>query len=341
MLPNNDSNLPEHQPIVRAQRLFLQKAVELKPELVDDLRTLANDTYLAFFVSLQLSQMKSTKGFIQMPIAITPKWNDLASNVNAMNLRRALLVWADRWNINAEWCLDYGLSLLDEDYRSQIKRNIFDEQEPYPAHGKQTERGMTFSETLRNSVLIGLLEALLNEHGDLPSPPQGWPEWNPIREKRQAYIQRVTRDVLKIIEANRYMSALPKVRKRGLISSVASIAQQYCKKIEERKKQANIQPIKLSRNIERNLLWSVKFQVAGMTYSALADEFIITQKPKSRQSAKRRVREGVHIATVKRSVEQTLKLLGLRKRPNSGPGRPLHAKDSQSAQIRRQLGVDS
>lgn len=201
MLSKNDSNFSEYYPITNVQRFFLQKAIQLKPELIDDLLTFAGHTYSAFSLSLQLSQMTSTKGFIQMPVVTTLKWTELANKLDAMNLRRALLVWADRWNINAEWCLDYGLRFLDKDYRSQIGRNIFGEQEHNPAHRKLVNERIHFNKIIGNMML----ETLLNKHGDLPSPPQGWPVWNPIRENHQDYIKCVTYEALKTIEGNALM----------------------------------------------------------------------------------------------------------------------------------------
>lgn len=361
MFAKNDSNFPEYNPIIYAQHLFLQKAVELKPKLVDDLCWPASVEYSTFSVSSKLNQMPfpmglqmtptmglqqmtATMGFVQLSIATAPTWTKLklASNLNvhAMNLRRSLLVWADRWNLNAEWCFDHALRFLHHISYFAISHRMFGEKDHSSYDRKQSNRKMFASGSIDNSLLIRFLETLLRRHGDLPPPPQGWPEWNPIREKRQAYIQGITQKTLNGIDTNPYLSSANKRSKRGLINSVVNVAEQYCKKIEDRKKQAKIQPKKLSRNIERNLLWSVKFQVVGMTYSAIADEYIITQNPMSRQTAKHRMSEGVDIATVKRSVEQTLKLLGLRKRPNSGPGRPFHAKDSHSAQIIRRLGVN-
>jgi hypothetical protein len=203
----------------------------------------------------------------------------------------------------------------------------------------QSDPQLVFRESIEEEIGRNILEEILKKHGDLPLPPQEWPVWNSVRESRHDYIARIKRGVLNAIETNSFLSQINNVKKRGLVNSVIEIADQYCDAIKEHHEQA-IQPASLSRNIERDLIWSIKFQVVGMTYTAITHEYELEQTSSSGKKGKSSKTEGVNLTTVKRSVEKTLKLIKLNKRPDSGRGRPRHSKDSYSTQITRRLGSE-
>jgi hypothetical protein len=71
-----------HFPVQSARRYFLQKAIELKPEIIDDLRGLAYPEYSisVFFDIFESSTVK--KRAVQMPVSKTLRWEELISDSN-------------------------------------------------------------------------------------------------------------------------------------------------------------------------------------------------------------------------------------------------------------------
>ncbi len=119
-----------------------------------------------------------------------------------------------------------------------------------------------------------------------------------------------------------------------MVNSVLEIAHSYCDKVEKAQRSRGLRRVKFSKNIERNLLWSVEFQILGKTYTAIANDYSLRQP----QKATDETNGEINITTVKRAVENTLKFIGLRKRPDSGPGRKRGTVDTAQARITRQLG---
>jgi hypothetical protein len=175
---------------------------------------------------------------------------------------------------------------------------------------------------------------LPRSHNVYPRPPEGWPEWNSTEETREAYLSHIEKETLETIKTNRFLSVGRLQRRRGLINSILNIAHSYCNKVEKAQRLRGLCRVGFSKNIERNLLWSVEFQILGKTYTAIANEHSLQQS----QRAGEGTTAEINITTVKRAVEKTLKFVGLDKRPDSGPGRKRGTGDTAQALITRRLG---
>lgn len=167
-----------------------------------------------------------------------------------------------------------------------------------------------------------------------PRPPEGWPKWDSTQEPRESYLARIGKESQEAIGKNPFLSAGHLQRKRGLVNSVLQIANSFCNKIEKAQRSRGLRRVRFSKNIERNLLWSVEFQILGKTYTSIANDYALQQSQKSGDGTTAEI----NITTVKRAVENTLKLIGLEKRPDSGPGRKRDTFDAAQARITRQLG---
>lgn len=290
-----------------------------------------------------------------------PSWQEVRTEFDAIAVYRALTEWSRRWNLNAEWCLDYALIAVWFYCYPLHQRFVLGTEmsNPYVWDGHYAN---AFSDwALLRELLVGRGHASYEQEQDdwqmllskfdgrpkgffrfpafhtydsEPRPPEGWPKWDSTQETRESYLSRVGKESLEAIEKNPFLSAGHLQRKRGLVNSVLQIANSYCNKVEKAQRSRGLRRVKFSKNVERNLLWSVEFQILGKTYTAIANEYALQQSQQSRGGTT----ADINITTVKRAIEKTLKFIGLDKRPDSGPGRRRGTVDAASAHITRQLG---
>jgi len=113
------------------------------------------------------------------------------------------------------------------------------------------------------------------------------------------------------------LSVLNSKLKSTIVASLQDKVKFYCDevlKVYDAQLDANGNPTwkraESKSDLARNINWTVKFQVLGITYSKIAKA------------------AGLDVSTVKREVDSTLTLIGLPRRADAKPGRPAGSKDS-------------
>jgi hypothetical protein len=290
-----------------------------------------------------------------------PSWQEVRTTVDAIAVYKALTEWSRRWNLNAEWCLDYALIAIWLYCHPIHQRFVLGSEmsNPYVWDGHYAN---AFSDgALLRELLVGrrrtpykqeqndwqmllskfdgqpkgfFLLPILHIYNAEPRPPEGWPKWDSTQEPRESYLSRIRKESLESIGKNPFLSTGHLQRKRGLVNSILKIANSYCDKVEKAQRAIGLRRVKFSKNIERNLLWSVEFQILGKTYTAIANDYSLQQSKKAGNGTTAEI----NVTTVKRAVENTLKFIGLKKRPDSGPGRKRGTADAAPARITRRLG---
>ena len=368
-----EANLTNRSSIQVARLYFLLKGEEFEPELMDDLYSLGVPTLSNLFYPAPVSSPSMPIPKMQIQLMMdsrlirnkiffrAPSWQEVRTTVDAIAVYRALTEWSRRWNLNAEWCLDYALMAVWLYCYPLHRRFVLGTEmsNPYMWDGHYAN---AFSDwALLRELLVGRKrtsykqeqndwQMLLSKfdgrpkgffrppgfraYDTEPRPPEGWPKWDSTQEPRESYLSRVGKESLEAIGKNPFLSAGHLQRKRGLVSSVLEIANSYCDKVEKAQRSRGLRRVRFSKNIKRNLLWSVEFQILGKTYTAIANDYSLQQA----QKAGDETTAEINITTVKRAVENTLKFIGLEKRPDSGPGRKRGTFDAAQARITRQLG---
>ncbi len=207
--------------------------------------------------------------------------------VDIRGLSVALAVWAGRWHLEAEWCLDNACWTLDT-FRVLPE----DERTEWLIGGSSWIR-------LNDSEFAHL------------TPPSGFLVWDADYEFRAKYVERAERQIKEHIEQSPFLSNLKAKLKRGVIDEVMSKVNAYCDevlKVYDAQVDSAGNPTwkraESKKDLLRNIAWAVKFQVREMNFSDIADA------------------EKVSISTVKREVDNTLALIGLQRRSTRrGPSR--------------------
>ena len=210
-------------------------------------------------------------------------WSDIVNTIDPPSepvetLLSSLRDWADRWNLNADWCLEAAYETL----------------RMWALLSKRPER-FRFSSLGWGGVHVS----------NVPTPPEDWPEYDPLFMLRQRYLEKML-EVAKAAIADSVLNAGQLKRKRALIDSIVEKADSYCDEVEKQYlDQGCIRARAEESLLERNLRWTVQFQVLGRTFSDIAADTEVDTE----------------VSTVTRSVNKLLTKLGLSRRPNSGRGR--------------------
>ena len=197
-----------------------------------------------------------------------------------LSVREAVAVWSARWHLhkwerNDPWFFDLTLSTL---------------------HLWST------SSEARDTMMWGPIVSSWESSIDAPAPPPGMTEWDPITEKREAYLERTKQDALRRINEDPLLSH----GRRALIEAIEKAAARYCDKVKAygQWKEARDKP-----ELQKHIRWAVRFQVLEETYASIAES------------------ESAHAPSVQREVIKALGLLKLCPRRNL-PGRRQGQKDS-------------
>jgi hypothetical protein len=226
--------------------------------------------------------------------------------------------WSKKFNLDAEWCREFAVMTL------QLAKILNEPGEAIRIRKLHSSLWHMLATTIidiwpmvktlsiwKNSLIWAAVNPSLD-------PPEGLPVWTPCIETRDAYLARVEHQVRICLDSSILKLLTPKLR-TDVVACIRNRANEYCERVSRLYPEPLWKKVKVKPNLERDISWTVEFQVLGKPYKTIAGH------------------SEVETSTVKRAVEDTLELIDLRARP-TGPGRPLKNKDSISAKITRNLG---
>lgn len=166
---------------------------------------------------------------------------------------------------------------------------------------------------------VGLLESSLHHSEYLKTlePPIGLPEWEPQYKERKNYLEGVKTLLKDSLQENDIFKNQRILN--STTSFVISQAEIYCDKVEKHFRLNGWKKVTIKREFEKHLEWTVRFQLKEESYSSIAREF------------------GVYASSVKKEVEEILKLIGIKKREIKR-GRKKGQTTSETAKILKDLG---
>jgi hypothetical protein len=252
-----EASLPNSISVRVAQLFFLLKAGEVQPELIDDLYLLSAPAFSRLFNSpcfysppnpslwtppQFIMKCKSIKDTI---FNRAPSWWEIVTDADGIAVKKALPEWSRRWNLNAEWCLDYALILLWLHCRQGrvgfvnvqgynaflradwhistftaweiVRERLLQLRHPSNAH-KQSDWQMLLSRYDGQAKFINWL-LVSRTYKTRPHPPERWPEWDSTEETRESYLSSLEKESIKSIESNPLLSVGHRQRKRALVEA--------------------------------------------------------------------------------------------------------------------------
>jgi hypothetical protein len=193
----------------------------------------------------------------------------------AKDFLSSLLQWAQRWNLETDWCLDRTIMAMRRYYG--IKYILSDFSWFYPLdtvlveeNGKKYYKhkiDRIFDFPLLDTISVYDFSPL-----DLPPPPGGLPEWdpylNPMKDGYLRYIEMVARERF---ENDPYLSILERSHREAIIRLVIEKAAEYAMEIKALpQSQARLKQVKSKLKLRTHLEWTVRVWVLGENFSKVA-----------------------------------------------------------------------
>jgi hypothetical protein len=212
-------------------------------------------------------------------------------------LRWSLLTWAQTWNLEVDWMLSNACWTLD------MWRQI--------PETRETLDWMPGS--------TGWMRLTDNDLKDI-APPFNLRTWTPDTEFRLSYERYAKDEIEKQINQSPFFSNLKGSLKREVIDADMAEVVSYCDGVlgvyfsqKDSRGKPKWKFAEERYDFPRNLKWTVRFQILEESFSQIARE------------------EEKEVSTIKRAIEDTLDLLDLPKRNNSGPGRRPGSREAQDS----------
>jgi hypothetical protein len=274
-----------------ARREYMLRVRRLAPQVLRELAEYPYDAYVRTGIG---------------PVGLWPitptsiKYYAIVYGRNIGYLHRCLILWARRWNLEADWCLDDALWTIEMWRQFPQVRNRLD----WMSHGAGSGR-------LNDEKTAHLI------------PPFELRKWEADVEFRWHYLRYAKSQIIEHIDSNPYLSSLDTDLKQKIIAANLLRVNDYCKMVLEvylAQADSSGKPLwKLTESrahLMRNLAWTIRVQVLGQSQNDIA------------------MRKRKEASTVIRAVDDTLKLLGLAKRPDLRPGRQRGHKESPDSHRR-------
>jgi len=234
---------------------------------------------------------------------ITPtriKYYSIVYGRDIAYLHRCLIVWARRWNLEADWCLDDALWTV-EMWRHFLKsRDRLD----WMSHGASWIR-------LDDEKVAHLI------------PPFEPRRWDADTEFRSNYLRNAKHQITEHVNDDPYLAFLDVDLQQKIIAANMAKVNAYCNGVlkvylaQVDSSGKSLWKLTESRaHLMRNIAWTVRVQVLGQSQNDVA------------------VKKRKEASTVIRAVDDTLKLLGLKKRLDARPGRQRGRKESPDSRRR-------
>lgn len=219
---------------------------------------------------------------------------------NISHLHSCLILWARRWNLEADWCIDNALWTVEMWRQFRSAHDRLD----WISHGAGWIR-------LNDEKIAHLI------------PPFGLLRWDADTEFRWSYLRNAERQITEHINGDPHLAFLDADLRQRIVAANMAKVNAYCDSVlnvylnQVDSSGKTLWKLTESRaHLMRNLAWTVRVQVLGQSQSDIA------------------IRKRKEPSTVIRAVNDTLKLLGLKKRPDARPGRQKGQKESPDSRRR-------
>lgn len=176
-----------------------------------------------------------------------------------------------------------------------------------------------WSKNPKNIKDVGLLESSPYHKQNLETlePPFGLPKWEPQYKERKVYLEEVKKFVKETLNK---IELFKNQRRLSLTTrQIISEAEIYCDKVEKHFRSNGWKKVTVKKEFEKHLEWAIRFQIKEESYSSIANEY------------------GVYVSSVKKEVEEILKVIGLKRR-DLKRGRKKGQITSETAKILKSLG---
>lgn len=265
-------------------------------------------------------------------------WQFINRKGTALTIYNLLMIWSQRWNLEADWVREYAISSMElwilggkkidertwtwnyghgPGYSGFMKDLLFPElsKSRLPSSLYQHTNSGRIAYLVKDEAFFDLVDnPELDNVGPspLPPPPSGFPVWHDRLITRKDYLADVEYMAREAIEKSPLLASAGTSHVNSLIKAILWKGDAYCRDVK-RYREAQGERGKTEEIPLRELTWTVAFQVQGRTFSEIARESNITTQ-----------------AVVKK-VRAVLKQLKLNERPDIAPGRPRGRKDSSLA----------
>lgn len=144
---------------------------------------------------------------------------------------------------------------------------------------------------------------------NLPTPPGEWPQYNPLRDRRQRYLEKLHL----ILEEALNHPTIPRCKRHGFLKEALVIAKAYCLDVEKHYIKLGYVPSKSRPSLLDKMNNAVEYQINEQPYLKVAGD------SKS------------DVGNVKRAIDEVLNEIGLAPRNSQQLGRSKGERDSKQS----------
>src|SRR5215218_5393164 len=226
-------------------------------------------------------------------------WQFINQKGIALNIYNSLMLWSQRWNLEADWVREYAVKSMELWILGGEKINERTWTWNYGPGYPSFMNDLLFPELSKSRLPSGLYnhtnsgriayliedefysDLLDNPDLDdicpspLPPPPSGFPVWHDRLITRKDYLADVEHMAREAIEKSPLLASAGTSYVNGFIKAILRKGATYCEDVK-RYREAQGERGKTEEIPLRYLTWAVAFQVQGKTFMEIARESNIT-----------------------------------------------------------------
>jgi hypothetical protein len=204
---------------------------------------------------------------------LNTSWRFLENVAEAKPFLDSLKQWAERSNLEADWCVETTLLAM----RRYVGFEDGEFSWFYPTYkvvpdeeGKKPYKDKV--DLIFDHPILGIRNVPDFTSISLPSPPGGLPEWDPYLEPlEEGYLPRIEREARQRLENDPLLSIVDKSHQAAYARQVRQEAARYADEVlAHAESQPGLMPVKSKTKLETHLEWSVRVWVLDKNYSQVA-----------------------------------------------------------------------
>jgi hypothetical protein len=168
-----------------------------------------------------------------------------------IEFRQALFAWSKKWNLDADWCREWGRLQLW--YWSELP-------------GEKECLGIYFPEH-GGSLLV-------------PTPPEGLPRWIPEIQTKKAYLDELEEQAERRVDSDALLRLGEVSYRKAFIKTIRARAEALCEEVEKHLSvhEPSLRRVPEVRSLLTHMTWTVKYQVRGMNFRQIALKSEVTSQ---------------------------------------------------------------
>lgn len=231
-------------------------------------------------------------------------WRYLENIPAARAFLERLMLWAKRWHLEADWCIERTIMAMRRYYG--IKAILSEFSWFYPLEtilvgddGKKPFKDKI--DRIFDYPVMEIMNSYTSHTLDLSSPPGKLPEFNPYLTWKEYYLLRIEEETRRRLENDPYLSIVEKSHREAYIKLVKECAAEYAEKVKAFAiSQAGLRQVKTKPKLITHLEWTVRVWVLGENYSQVASS-----------AAPKRDGKKPTLKAVKKAVKEILEIIEL------------------------------